>query len=125
VSRCRARRPRPGGSGGGYNGTELPLADISSQQAIRILADDVRRRFSKIDVLINNAGGIFAERGFTADGIERTFATNHLGPFLLTNLLIDLVRTGSGGRIINVAAESPPSRLDFDNLQGEKEATVS
>jgi NAD(P)-dependent dehydrogenase (short-subunit alcohol dehydrogenase family) len=99
---------------------ELLLADISSQHAVRVLADDLRQRFPRIDVLINNAGGIFAERGVTADGIERTFATNHLGPFLLTNLVIDLVRAGSGGRIINVAAESPVSRLDFDNLEGEK-----
>jgi NAD(P)-dependent dehydrogenase (short-subunit alcohol dehydrogenase family) len=99
---------------------ELLLADISSQHAVRAFADDLRQRFPRIDVLINNAGGIFAERGVTADGIERTFATNHLGPFLLTNLVIDLVRAGSGGRIINVAAESPVSRLDFDNLEGEK-----
>ena len=99
---------------------ELLLADISSQQAIRALANEVRQRFPKIDVLINNAGGIFAESGFTANGIERTFATNHLGPFLLTNLLIDLVKTGTGGRIVNVVSESYPSRLDFGNLQGEK-----
>jgi NAD(P)-dependent dehydrogenase (short-subunit alcohol dehydrogenase family) len=99
---------------------ELLLADMSSQQAIRTLADDLRRRFSRIDVLINNAGGMFAERALTADGIERTFATNHLGPYLLTNQVMDLVRAGGGGRIVNVAAEVYPSRLDFDNLQGEK-----
>jgi NAD(P)-dependent dehydrogenase (short-subunit alcohol dehydrogenase family) len=97
----------------------LLLADMSSQKAIRALADDVRRRYPKIDVLINNAGGIFAERGLTVDGIERTFATNHLGPFLLTNLVIDLVTAGTG-RIINVASESYSSRLNFDNLEGEK-----
>ena len=99
---------------------ELLLADMSSQQAIRALADDLRRRFSKIDVLINNAGGMFAERAFTVDGIERTFATNHLGPYLLTNLVMDLVRAGGRARIVNVAADGYPSRLDFDNLQGEK-----
>jgi NAD(P)-dependent dehydrogenase (short-subunit alcohol dehydrogenase family) len=99
---------------------ELLLADISSQQAIRVLADDVRQRFPRIDVLINNAGGIFAERALTADGIERTFATNHLGPFLLTNLVLDLVKAGRGGRIVNVASESYPSKLDFGNLEGEK-----
>jgi NAD(P)-dependent dehydrogenase (short-subunit alcohol dehydrogenase family) len=99
---------------------ELLLADMSSQQAIRALAEDVRRRFAKIDVLINNAGGIFADREFTADGIERTFATNYLGPFLLTNLVLDLVSVGIGSRIVNVASESYPSKLDFGNLQGEK-----
>jgi NAD(P)-dependent dehydrogenase (short-subunit alcohol dehydrogenase family) len=99
---------------------ELLIADISSQQSIRALADDVRRRFPEIDVLINNAAGIFAKREHTIDGTEKTFATNHLGPFLLTNLVIDLVKAGTGGRIVNVAAEAYPSRLDFDNLQGEK-----
>jgi NAD(P)-dependent dehydrogenase (short-subunit alcohol dehydrogenase family) len=99
---------------------ELLLADMSSQQAVRALADDVRQRFPKIDVLINNAGGMFSERGLTVDGIERTFATNHLGPFLLTNLVIDLVRAGTGGRVVNVAADGYPSKLDFGNLQGEK-----
>jgi retinol dehydrogenase 14 len=99
---------------------ELLLADMSSQRAVRALADDVRERFDRVDVLINNAGGIFAKREFTADGIERTFATNHLGPFLLTNLLLDRVSAGTGGRIVNVASESYPSKVDFGNLQGEK-----
>ncbi len=99
---------------------ELLLADMSSQQAIRALAGEVRQRFPKIDVLINNAAGIFARREITSDGIERTFATNHLGPFLLTSLVFDLVRAGTGGRIVNVAAEVFQSGLDFDNLQGEK-----
>jgi NAD(P)-dependent dehydrogenase (short-subunit alcohol dehydrogenase family) len=99
---------------------ELLLTDMSSQQSVRALADELRRRHGKIDVLINNAGGMFAERGLTVDGIERTFATNHLGPFLLTNLVLDLV-TARGGRIINVAAEAYPGRLDFDNLQGERQ----
>jgi len=99
---------------------ELLIADMSSQQSIRALADDLHRRFSGIDVLINNAGGMFSERAFTVDGIERTFATNHLGPYLLTNLVLDLVCAGCGGRIVNVAADGYPSRLDFDNLQGER-----
>jgi retinol dehydrogenase 14 len=99
---------------------KLWLADLSSQQDVRGLAHELQQHVTKIDVLINNAGGIFAERGLTVDGIERTFATNHLGPFLLTNLVIDLVKAGSGGRIINVASESYPARLDFENLQGER-----
>jgi len=99
---------------------ELLLADMSSQNAVRALADDVRQRFAGIDVLINNAGGIFAKRELTVDGIERTFATNHLGPFLLTNLLLDRLSGATGARIVNVASESYPSRLDFGDLQGEK-----
>jgi NAD(P)-dependent dehydrogenase (short-subunit alcohol dehydrogenase family) len=98
---------------------ELLLADLSSSAAIRALALDVNRRFATIDVLINNAGSIFARRELTAEGIERTFATNHLGPFLLTNLLLERV-SAAGGRIVNVASEAYPSSLDFDNLQGEK-----
>jgi NAD(P)-dependent dehydrogenase (short-subunit alcohol dehydrogenase family) len=99
---------------------ELLLADISLQAAIRALAGDVRQGCERIDVLINNAAGIFAQRELTAEGIERTFATNHLGTFLLTNLLLDLLRLAEGGRIINVVAEAYPSALDFDNLQGER-----
>lgn len=98
---------------------ELLLADLASQAAVRALADDLHRR-PAIDVLINNAGAIFARRELTGDGIEKTFATNHLGPFLLTNLVLDLVGARPGGRIVNVAAESFLSALNFDNLQGEK-----
>jgi retinol dehydrogenase 14 len=101
-------------------GPKLLLADLSSQRAVRELADDLRRHFSGIDVLINNAAGMFSERGLTIDGIERTFATNHLAPFLLTNLVVDLVKATGRGRIINVAADSYLKTLDFENLQGEK-----
>lgn len=99
---------------------QLLIADISLQSAVRALASDVRQRVSKIDVLINNAGAIYERRELTADGIEKTLATNHLGAFLLTNLLLDLVTAAEGGRVVNVASESYPSKLDFDNPQGEK-----
>lgn len=97
----------------------LLLADLSSQSAVRILAKEVRSRFPRIDVLINNAGAIFARREFTVDGIEKTFAVNHLAPFLLTTLLLDLVVAAPEGRILNVSSESHSGALDFDNLQGE------
>jgi NAD(P)-dependent dehydrogenase (short-subunit alcohol dehydrogenase family) len=99
---------------------ELLIADLSSQASIRDVAARLRQGFAKLDVLVNNAAGIFAQRELTIDGIEKTFATNHLGPFLLTSLLLDRLSAGSGGRIVNVASEAYPSRLDFDNLQGEK-----
>lgn len=99
---------------------ELLLADLASQSSVRAVADELHRRTPHIDVLVNNAAGIFSRRELTADGIERTFAVNHLGPFLLTNLVLDLVLAARAGRIVNVAAESPLSQLDFDNLQGEK-----
>jgi len=101
-------------------GPTLMLADLSSLALVRALASAVRDRFPRIDVLLNNAGGIFARREFTTDGIEKTLAVNHLAPFLLTNLLIDLIQKTPAGRIITVASESHSGKLDFDNLQGEK-----
>ena len=98
----------------------LLLADLSSQAEIRALAAEVRARFPRIDVLLNNAGAIFAQRELTVDGIEKTFAINHLAPFLLTNLLLDLVRTAPAGRIVTVSSEVHSGKIDFDNLQGER-----
>jgi NAD(P)-dependent dehydrogenase (short-subunit alcohol dehydrogenase family) len=98
----------------------LLIADLSSQVAIRNLAKEVDARFERLDVLMNNAGAIFARRELTVDGIEKTFAINHLAPFLLTHLLLDLVRAAPAGRIVTVAAEGFISTLDFNNLQSEK-----
>jgi NAD(P)-dependent dehydrogenase (short-subunit alcohol dehydrogenase family) len=86
----------------------LMIADLSLQREVRSLAEDVRARFPRLDVLINNAGAIFARRELTADGIEKTFAINHLAPFLLTNLLLDPLRLRPGARIITVASETYP-----------------
>jgi NAD(P)-dependent dehydrogenase (short-subunit alcohol dehydrogenase family) len=101
-------------------GPELLIADLSSQAEIRALAGEVNARFDHIDVLLNNAGGIFAKRRLGVDGIEQTFATNHLGPFLLTNLLLDLVVAAPAGRVVIVATEVYAKKLDFANLQGER-----
>jgi NAD(P)-dependent dehydrogenase (short-subunit alcohol dehydrogenase family) len=98
----------------------LLIADLSSQASIRNLANEVRARFQRLDVLMNNAGAIFAHRELTDEGIEKTFATNHLAPFLLTNLLLDLIRAAPAGRIVTVVADPFISTLDFDNLQSEK-----
>jgi retinol dehydrogenase-14 len=99
----------------------LFIADLSSQDSIHRLAATLDSRLVRIDVLINNAGAAFARRECTADGIERTFATNHLGPFLLTHLLLDLIRKSPEGRIINLTAGIPVRRASFlENLQGEK-----
>jgi NAD(P)-dependent dehydrogenase (short-subunit alcohol dehydrogenase family) len=98
---------------------ELVIADLAAQASVRAAAAEIGRRFERIDVLVNNAGGVFNRREVTGEDIERTFATNHLGPFLLTNLLLD--RIASGGRIVNVVFEVYPSRLDFANLQGERQ----
>ncbi len=99
---------------------ELLIADLSSQADVRALADAVRAQYERIDVLLNNAGAVFAKRELSVDGIEKTFATNHLAPFLLTNLLLDLLRSAPGGRVVTVASEIYSRKLDFDNLQGER-----
>jgi NAD(P)-dependent dehydrogenase (short-subunit alcohol dehydrogenase family) len=80
----------------------------------------VRARFDRLDILINNAGAIFGRRELTADHIEKTFAINHLAPFLLTNLLLDALKAAPQGRIITVSSESHSGSIDFDNLQGER-----
>jgi retinol dehydrogenase 12 len=98
----------------------LLLADLSSQAAIRTLAAEVHARFQHLDVLINNAGATFATRELTVDGIERTFAINHLAPFLLTNLLLDLLRAAPAARIVTVSSEIHSGKLNFDTLQSER-----
>jgi NAD(P)-dependent dehydrogenase (short-subunit alcohol dehydrogenase family) len=98
----------------------LLLADLSSQSEVRALAREVRERFERVDVLLNNAGGVFAKRELSVDGIEMTLATNHLAPFLLTNLLLDLLRAAPAGRVVTVATEVYGKKLDLDNLQSER-----
>ncbi len=99
----------------------LMQADLSSQASIRKLAEEFLQRHERLDVLINNAGGINMKRQLSPDGLELTFATNHLGYFLLTNLLLDRLKRSAPARIINVASNSHlRGRIDFDDLQGEK-----
>ena len=81
---------------------------------------ELRRTFNHIDVLINNAGAMFARRELTEDGIERTLAVNYLAPFLLTSLVIDLVTAASAGRIATVASSCHSGSLAFANLQSER-----
>jgi retinol dehydrogenase-14 len=93
------------------------LCDFSSQAAIRALADTVRQRWPRLDVLVNNAGGVHPTREITADGIEATFAVNHLGYFLLTNLLLDLLLASAPARVVTVASVGHRrGTLDFDDL---------
>ena len=70
--------------------------------------------------MVNNAAGVFGRREVTADGIEKTLATNHLAPFLLTNLLLDLIRRAPAGRIVSVASESHAAAIDWNNLQSHR-----
>jgi retinol dehydrogenase 14 len=96
-------------------------ADLSSQSEVRRLARDVLERYPRLDVLLNNVGGFWAHRHVTADGLEHTFALNHLAPFLLTNLLLERLRASAPSRIVNVSSGAQAiGRLDFDDLQGER-----
>ena len=80
------------------------VADLSNQDDVRRLAREVQERYDKIDVLINNAGAFYQRRQESADGVEMTFALNHLAPFLLTNLLLDYLKAGAPARIVTVAS---------------------
>jgi NAD(P)-dependent dehydrogenase (short-subunit alcohol dehydrogenase family) len=94
------------------------LADFASLAEVRALADDVRRRTDRLDVLVNNAGLAAIRRSLSRDGIELTFAVNHLAPFLLTNLLLDRLRHGGPARIVTVASEAHRvAPLDPDDLE--------
>ena len=96
-------------------------ADLSVQAGVRRLAAQVLDTYPRLDVLVNNAGGFWAHRHVTADGLEHTFALNHLGPFLLTSLLLDRLTASAPARIITVSSGAHArGRIDFDDLQGER-----
>jgi NAD(P)-dependent dehydrogenase (short-subunit alcohol dehydrogenase family) len=104
---------------------ELLVADLSSQRDIRELAKAVQATTDRLDVLVNNAGGMFNARNETVDGLERTFALNHLGYFLLTNELLPLLqrtaKTQGHARIVNVASDAHRrGRINFEDLQAKQ-----
>lgn len=100
---------------------EYLLADLSSQDQIRRLAGIFKKRFNRLDVLVNNAGGYFLWRQESVDGIEMAFALNHLAYFLLTDLLLDVIMASAPARIINVSSGSHlGATLDFDDLRRHK-----
>jgi NAD(P)-dependent dehydrogenase (short-subunit alcohol dehydrogenase family) len=102
----------------GNDGVDLLLADLSSQQEVQQLAETFQQRYRYLHVLINNAGSGFSERQQSVDGIEMTFALNHLAPFLLTNLLLDMLKKSAPARVINVSsAQESRARLDIHDLQ--------
>jgi NAD(P)-dependent dehydrogenase (short-subunit alcohol dehydrogenase family) len=96
-------------------------ADMSSQAEVRRLAGEVLAACPRLDVLVNNVGGYWATRHATVDGLERTFALNHLAPFLLTELLLDRLRASAPARVVTVSsADHAGGRIDFDDLQAER-----
>jgi retinol dehydrogenase 12 len=96
-------------------------ADVSSQDAVLKLASDFRARYPALHVLINNAGLVSRKRLMSVDGIEMTFAVNHLAYFLLTNQLLDLLKASAPSRVVIVSSEAHRSaHIDFDDLQLQK-----
>jgi retinol dehydrogenase 14 len=100
---------------------EVLFADLSSQQAVRELAASFQQRYTQLHVLVNNAGGIFFSRETTVDGLELTFALDHLAYVLLTDLLLDTLRASVPARIINVSSNAEArGRINFDDLQATR-----
>jgi NAD(P)-dependent dehydrogenase (short-subunit alcohol dehydrogenase family) len=94
------------------------VADLTLMSEMRALAEEVRERYEHIDVLANNAGAIFTSRKKTSEGLEQTFALNHLAPFLLTNLLRDRL---AGGRVVTTSSDAHKAgSIDLDDLQSTK-----
>jgi NAD(P)-dependent dehydrogenase (short-subunit alcohol dehydrogenase family) len=105
----------------GHERVQGEKADLSLMADVRALATRLQARYPRIDVLLNNAGGIFNDRQVTSEGLEMTFALNHMSYFLLTHLLMDTL-VASAARIVNVSSDAHRSvtKMDFDNLQGER-----
>lgn len=101
-------------------------ADLSSQSSIRALVSEFNTQYSALHVLINNAGAIKSQRTVTSEGLESTFATNHLGHFLLTNLLLEILKASAPARIINVSSSHHAAgKMNFDDLQGEQKYNMT
>ena len=106
----------------GSEAVEVMIADLSSQRQIRQLAADFRSKHDRLHVLINNAGTFEGGRSETEDGLETTFAVNHLAPFLLTNLLLPVLVASEPSRIVTVSSTGHGygTKINFDDLQGER-----
>jgi NAD(P)-dependent dehydrogenase (short-subunit alcohol dehydrogenase family) len=109
----------------GRDDVELIQLDLSDLSSVRKAASEIESKVKKLDVLINNAGLIMPKRQLSKDGYEMTFAVNHLGHFLLTDLLLPLVKKAEQGRIINVSSGAHwGAKIDFDDLMAEKKYTA-
>lgn len=105
----------------GSQSVDLLKADLASQEDIRRLAREFQQHYQHLHLLINNAGGVFPNRGNSPDGIERTFAVNYLAPFLLTNLLLETLKASAPARIVNVGSDAHYMRAaDPDDWRMER-----
>ena len=106
----------------GNKNIDLLMADLAVMQEVRDLADQVISRYDRLDVLLNNAGGYFTKHEITSDGLEMTFALNHMSYFLLTNKLMELLKYSAPARIVNVSSDAHYGvDIEFENLNGEQE----
>ncbi|WP_312182996.1 SDR family oxidoreductase [Arthrobacter sp.] len=104
----------------GSRQVDVFVGDMSSQADVRRMAGEILAALPRIDVLVNNVGGYWSTRHVTADGLEHTFALNHLAPFLLTNLLLERLQESAPARVVTVSSNAhTQGRIDFDDLQGE------
>ena len=104
---------------------DLIVADLSSQESIHNLSEDFRDKFQNLHVLINNAGLTAEHQTLSVDGIDKLFAVNYLAPFLLTNLLLDLLKASAPARVVNVSSGAHSfGRINFDDLQGKKRSAM-
>ena len=116
----------------GNANVELFVCDLSEQKSIRAFVQNFTRNYQRLDALINNAANFdqtLKQPRLTSDGIETIFATNHLGPFLMTNLLLDTLKASAPARVLNVASKGlvtfPFLDIEFDNLNGQKKFSVT
>ena len=115
ATRARLARIRPDAEHAVY------IADLSLMRETRRVGEAIAAQEDRIDVLLNNAGATFSGRQMTAEGLERTFAVNHMAYFVLTAALADRLRAAPQGRIVSTSSSAHYSaRLDFDDLQGQR-----
>lgn len=115
AARADLRATVPGAS------VDLLLADLFVQGEVRRVAREIDERYPQVNVLVNNAGLLIGRRALTPDGVENTFALNHLAYFLLTHLLLEKLKASAPARIVNTSSEAHwGARWEWDNLQGER-----
>ncbi len=104
----------------GNGEVESIVADFADLKSVAEMAQDMKNRFSKLDVLLNNAGVFENQKVILKNGFEKTFMVNHLAPFALTLQLLDLIQATPGSRVVNVSSMAQSGSIDFDDLNGEK-----
>jgi NAD(P)-dependent dehydrogenase (short-subunit alcohol dehydrogenase family) len=119
--RAQAAMAEISAAAGGEAEIEVLKADLALQSSVRDLAEQALERFPRIDLLINNAGAMFTSRQLTAEGVEQTWALNHLAPFLLTNLLLGRLRQSAPARVITTSSDAHKgTSIPFDDFGAER-----